>query len=77
MKDTDITVQSIVARCGGATALAGRLPVSAWAIYKWCSKGHIPFEYWDEVMTASGATLEEMYHANRLAKTRDAAEVAA
>ena len=76
MEDTPTTVQIIVARCGGAAALAEGLPISAWAVYKWSRNG-IPDEYWDHVMTLSGASVAEIYHANRLARSREGAEAAA
>jgi hypothetical protein len=67
MKDNALTVQQIVARCGGATVIAARSDVGAWAVYKWYKNG-IPKEHWPLVMDLSGLTLQELFQADRLAR---------
>lgn len=76
MTDSNLTVQNIVARCGGVRSIAERSTVSAWAIYKWYRKG-IPEEHWDLVMSLAGVSVQQIYQANKTARYRLGAEVAA
>jgi hypothetical protein len=76
MTDRQLTVQNIVARCGGAAFLATQVSLSAWAVYKWYRDG-IPNRHWPTIIELSGVSAAELYHADRLAKTREGAEVAA
>lgn len=76
MTEAQITVRDILARCGGASQVASRASVSIWAVYKWYRNG-VPQEHWDTVMDLSGASPQEIYHANRLAKTREGTPAAA
>lgn len=78
MINRPLTVQSIVALCGGARRIAAQSHprVGTWAVYKWYGKG-IPDEHWDRVMQLSGVTVEDLYQANRMARHREGAEAAA
>ncbi len=70
MKDNALTVQQIVARCGGAPSISARSDVSSWAVYKWYRNG-IPNEHWDLLMEMSGVTAAEIHQANRMARARE------
>lgn len=70
MSDHGLTVQQIVARCGGAQAIAARSTIGKWAVYKWPKIG-IPDEHWDLIMEMAGVTVDDIYRANRTAKHRE------
>lgn len=70
------TLNEIIVDCGGPSQIeraAGQDPrtkrprLSHWAVRKWPSNG-IPERHWPLVQQLSGASVEELYGANRLAR---------
>lgn len=65
MISAPLTVQEIVKRCGGPSALeelsAGDL--TRWAVYKWYKNG-IPEDRWELVMRLSEVSVTDLYEAN-------------
>jgi hypothetical protein len=65
MSSHPLTVQEIVRRCGGPSALEEFSPgdLTHWAVYKWYKNG-IPEDRWELVMRRSGVSVTDIYKAN-------------